>query len=353
MSGTDTNSTRNQCGPAAPDTAARGGATIIDVEMENELRSIHARDIVPFLVFIVVFISASCLVSKLNGPMIVSLIIAVLGMGLVSWWMYVHMRHAECNVRAMTVECTTLSPETIAESVISRREYVGSVRALMGMLRGFVDAGRCGLALRLVPKKHMTSIRPLDVQFEPLPVNEAVSGFADLQAARPKEVLGSDETPVIEAANAEERDWLRRVRRYASIRGGWKYALLSLGVTMYLVGGAIYRSPSAAVVFAAVAAGSVLLGWFATRDQEFLVVPGALIHRQRRWFGGAWEVRVFSPRTSMICVCPSRGMQWLLIAADAATAEQCVLTQAEAEFVLGAWQSPLPPPTAEQLSDLQ
>ena len=66
----------------------------------------------------------------------------------------------------------------------------------------------------------------------------------------------------------------------------------------------------------------------------------------------ASRVHLFKRRSAILCAYQYQKHQWVVSAADAEAADTTLATDKEVDLLLRAWLSPVPPPAAEQLSDL-
>ena len=89
------------------------------------------------------------------------------------------------------------------------------------------------------------------------------------------------------------------------------------------------------------------------RERQALVVPGALLVRESGWRSKHWSTTMFEPHEAVLVVCRLPGGNWELLVANQDRWYGFEVSQAQAEFILRAWLSPLAPPTLEQLSDLR
>ncbi len=91
--------------------------------------------------------------------------------------------------------------------------------------------------------------------------------------------------------------------------------------------------------------------WGFTR--QWFVVPGAIVLRKFGWLQRRWNLQLFERCQSVVCVSHWSRNIWSATVADTRASFSRYLTRDEAEFLLRAWLSPLPPPAVERLADLR
>jgi hypothetical protein len=82
------------------------------------------------------------------------------------------------------------------------------------------------------------------------------------------------------------------------------------------------------------------------------VVPGGLLFRELARRSGTWNLHVFDRRKSVLIAHRGNFNRWTISVGDNDQRRQITVTQNEADLLLRAWLSPIPPPPVEQLSDL-
>ena len=87
-------------------------------------------------------------------------------------------------------------------------------------------------------------------------------------------------------------------------------------------------------------------------NQQWFIVPGGIVQRKAGWLQSRWKLHLFERRASALCVSHWWRKIWAVHVVDAQASARRMLTRTEAEFLLRAWLSPLPPPPLERLSDL-
>jgi hypothetical protein len=88
-------------------------------------------------------------------------------------------------------------------------------------------------------------------------------------------------------------------------------------------------------------------------SQQCLAVPAGLVVRKAGSHRRSWELHLFTRASSVFCFVQTAARTGCLILADAHACEAFPITEKELEFALRAWFSPLPPPLAAELTDLE
>ncbi len=242
-------------------------------------------------------------------------------------------------------ECATLSPEIVA-AVHRGASPLRKPERVVEHLRKIIDSHQLeGIAMFWAGSTHRSLLPPpLEVPFEPTELNERQPELRWLCRAAP---------------NAPESN--RKLPKPLSL---WRnlavslfvgYFLVSLGIQ--IVAGIRSGNPAAAVLpslhFLIMSALVLIL--YMRRRRNWLLVPRGVLERQPAlgWWGG--RIRRYTPQDTVLLIRPSRqgyGVYWdaELWQQDRRTAR--MLTSLECHALLAAWQSPIPPPEAEQLTEL-
>jgi hypothetical protein len=189
-------------------------------------------------------------------------------------------------------------------------------------------------------------IAPLSVPIEPQPLNEATSAMIIDRSQ------GTDAMP----ANPADAGLKRHIHPNVILRGGYAIMILFL---IYWAMAALesWQQGRLKPALFAWTAGLLILLFLPINARliggvQWLVVPGGVLVRRAGWREGGWKLRLFRPDRSVLCAARHRKRRWGVDISDAERCESTVATQAEVEFLLSAWLSPLPPPPLERLSDL-
>jgi hypothetical protein len=202
-----------------------------------------------------------------------------------------------------------------------------------------VRAGAGGKVIRLTSAPLASPAPPLDVPFEPLPLQDARPGFVDLHgrrvSLRERLAAGLSQLKALHAG----RQWLYRLIVAAMFIGAVTLAVHGLRAVLALIRG---RLSVDFVVIAIVAL--ILLGILlhrAMRVDRWYLVPGGLIVLTPRLFS-RWSARLLRrDECVLLCLIPVR--QVVVAHADGFV-DRRALSEWELDVLLRAWRSPLPPP---------
>ncbi len=230
------------------------------------------------------------------------------------------------------------------EAATGRSDSAGMISAEFALAAAMEGFG--GVAL--MPATAIPSgIEPMRVTFLPQPLNEVRSDTIEHVASETR-----DEGRVWAAARRFGMS--PALRRFLKLNGMHVLliALGAIGAADAWYSGAIRLSQIA--LFFGILVG-VTYSRGASRGRDWFVVPGGLVLRSTRWLRLSATTHHFDRPRSVLCLAPttSSKARWLVSVGDAHDSAFTHATQAEAEFLLRAWLSPLPPPSAEQLAELR
>lgn len=193
-------------------------------------------------------------------------------------------------------------------------------------------------------------IQPLEVPFEPQPLNEAESATMRLTAR-------TDSPDATVEDNPHTSELSRKVRRNVALAGGWVAAIpLVIFWLMAAVDAMHQRKITMRLLFwTAISIATIFIPRRTKWSQQWLVVPGGVILRKTGWLKPAASLHLFDRIASVLCLVPQtkRMDQWIVAVADRESWAYTIATRLEADFLLRAWLSPVPPPPLERLSELQ
>jgi hypothetical protein len=225
-------------------------------------------------------------------------------------------------------------------------------RGLRIMVAALHAKGLAGATIRLCSDAAAPPL-PLAVPFEPQLLDETSSALMqqDLNAAVGSQV--AHQSPAIRSGvRSSSARW---VWRKIVLRGGWLMLVIYVfNWCLHLVDALRHWRCTPMFALWTVGLGWLLFlpGWRQIREQWFLV-PGAVVVRKAPWLRGDWKLHLFERGKSVLCVGPTRRRGWLVAVADDQQQVQSAVTRAEADFLLRAWLSPIPPPSADKLTDLE
>ncbi len=243
------------------------------------------------------------------------------------------------------------------------RETVANLRSMDGMAYRdalsvcavcelLIERGFAGEIMRTHPTpleiSNREAIVPIAVQFEPQPLSEAhpsFPGLADCDSAE------SDERPL----RSEYPLWKRHYR----LSGGLAFILIlaaivlySLGIIINLIAGVGIEASELALLLMYCLIFASLGGTGAwSRRSQWALVPAGVIVRKPKRFTQQWNLGYFVHDESILFVHQNNKRQWLAIVAKAEQSEYAYMTKSEADLLLRAWLSPLPPPDKSHLTD--
>lgn len=245
----------------------------------------------------------------------------------------------------------------LAERSFAERSLLGPERRLELLARALAATGRVGETIRNCPLKHVTPIEPITVPFEPLPLDDDELSFDE--PGRPL-----DDQPDADLLEPEALERLRaegsgeaRPEQKARKGVGWFTAgLLVLPTTA----GAMHAFVRGEITWPAILFSVIvlfaLIGWGQATgllvEKEWLIVPSGLVLREARLRSTKWDLHLFDRRDSVLIAHRVNSDRWIVFVTGAEGARKATLTSSQADFLLRAWLSPLPPPRVEQLTDL-
>jgi hypothetical protein len=276
-----------------------------------------------------------------------------LGCTMVALWL--GQVRARRKTRRLTQDSVYSDLARFVRQVENDTGWFGGVHGLREMTRILAQRGRLGAIIRLLPTAEVFPVTALNQPFEPMSLDESDPLFEYLSPMNSRrERLPGEPSPARPVPPDAMR---RRLSRNVHLRGGW----LPLGLGAVLLAGLVWESVEvgtitidlAVFLLLALVLWAQLDGWTVISREQFLAAPGALIVRRAGLWRSNWRVHVFDRRRAVLTVYQIRKSIWELTVADAATQASVRGTKREMQFALGAWLSPLEPPSAEQLTDLR
>ncbi len=215
-----------------------------------------------------------------------------------------------------------------------------------------VGGGKTGLVIRSYLSDERPRVEPIDVPFEPVPLDQSDAMFSGLEVSTTSDGAGS--------VDGESRQTKTGFARRIEFFGG-RRVVVFLGVVVvidallhWMTGTMLSPTFWMLVVCLLV----ILLGiggvgaW--QHNKQWLLVPGGLaVRKTARKAASKWGVRLYTRRSSVLFVRQTTKRNWLVCVAEVASSDHVMVTRAEVEMLLRAWLSPLTPPSVHQLSDLE
>lgn len=199
-----------------------------------------------------------------------------------------------------------------------------------------------GLVLWYNLENHaMDTPAPLGVPFEPYELNEGRSPLADL--------IGSSAAVADPEAVAAMRS--SRSKR-ALARLGIPAILLLSTLPNAITQIAIHRDPATSWIWAApvvlMVLAAAIVWWL---SDQWLLVPGGVVIRKTMVGKVGESLKLCTPANSMLIIRPQQSF-FSLELWQGSHVKKRQATKLEAAALLAAWQSPIPPPDPDRLSDL-
>lgn len=213
------------------------------------------------------------------------------------------------------------------------------------------------LTIRIRESRSPAPLRPLTVPFEPLPLDESDERFAHLS-----DTVDGTCGPATRPASKRQRSTAWPVsNRAIALIGFGGFLLLCIQMCNLALQAVVNPSlrwlTTATLSVMAVSVLLVVTGvWSPTRSKSprWFIVPGGLVHRSLRRRTNKWNLHVFDRRACLLMLRRERGeRRWIVRVADADRQEDITMTRNEATLLLRAWLSPLSPPSADSITDLQ
>lgn len=222
------------------------------------------------------------------------------------------------------------------------------MRTLATLLHSQGVTRRC---IRICHPEKQFSVVPLTLPFEPIPLDQADTGFANLmeQPIDRQEGNSDDPKPSGEIAS--------RVNRNVLLAGG-RLSLALFGF-VWLIQGIVALMKWRVTwpfVFWSVFFGVMFFGvggrgaW--TWRRQWLLVPGGVFTRRAKFLERNWQGHLFKNSDSTMLLRNTQRSIWTACVADGVNQSSAGMTQQEAQMLLRAWLCPLPTPLLEKLSDL-
>lgn len=316
-----------------------------------------ARPSVMVVCAIAVFVAgdvAWIAVGRGQGVVFKSVATGVAGFCAVSLGIHITARKARHAVDELLATDDGGELSQLVRAVLRRSGETGYGAGLEEFTRQLAARRRTGIAIRLATASPTCLTEPLTIPFEPCPLDEVETAL--------QELCGSSTAPgphsTVPGAPAPNGRALRRLKRNMRARGvGWFLVAAFVvntivaaieAVANQTVNWRLLYCPAMLAVLLFMPAGGSLF-----RVKQWYAVPAGVILRKAHVLAPKWKVHLFERRASVICVYPIRTQQGAFAVADANACETGVGTRTEIDFLLRAWLSPLRPPEAERLTDLQ
>jgi len=345
--------------PTQDSTAAAEQAVVHDIDVPRTTPATRVTIVVMLvpvgIAFVIVLTAVFAAAAKAGAVAPTVGTLAALSAAVAIWWFAVVRKpraHREIDARLNAVDAA--GALKALQSHLRRHSADLNYHAKL-MLGSLARRGHVGITVRACDEDKRQEIEPIDVRFEPIPLNEADPSFAELQSGfRPAGLPYAGSS----AQQADAADLRRTFRRNLRFAGGWLplfvFVLTASNLASQLASGASIGRVDVCLM---IMAGLLLLsvgGRGAWRSaKQWLLVPGGVVARKPARKKSQWQVHLFDRRRSVLLVRQQNRNIWSVGVADGDGEENAFLTQVEAYTLLRAWLSPLAPPPVEQLSDLE
>ena len=330
------------------DIAPAGAGELTQVAFEGELAIRRRLIAVAVGTAYCVAMIAALVAAKTGSPAAMWVLLPSLVLTIVALTLY-RRRRTQRRARETAAQVAQRGLVSTIEEVVSIARGQPFQGAATEMLKTLVACGLTGQTVR-IGRPPTTFLRPLHMQFEPQPLNEAFSTL--IQAA----TAAQSATPAARSrARSSPSTTARWFRRNIVMSGGWLIiGVFAFNWLMQWPDVIARRRITFPLILWTVLLLMMLLWPHAARDlnRQWFLVPGGLVLRRSSWRQSHWTLHLFQRRTSVLLVGRMQRQRWGLIVADAETAATAAITEAEADTLLRAWLSPVPPPPIERLSDL-
>lgn len=346
----------NPVGPIRQPTAGLHDIVLDISDKRLELRGRHVLLGVLVGMFVVVPLIALGVNIYLRLTRPLKILFAALIVAILIGLLVQYSRRRSRKVQVLLQTLPTMPPEQWLLDALSARSRFSIDVLLEPFLHALIESGRVGRTFRIAGDKHLKPVQPIDVYFEPRPLDETADTFADFVAAidSPPDAptSQSNEHPVARA----ERRTFNKLNIHVRKAGGWFGLILG---SLFFLRQAMDWIRFGRVNFMLMFWLVIMIGWLLrltgtsirTPVQWFLV-PGGIVSRALPRRAREWTVSLLDRRSSVLCVYRSTKHMWIATVADHAGCWFSPCTENEATLLLRAWLSPLEPPKLEQLSDL-
>lgn len=263
-------------------------------------------------------------------------------------WRRLWQRNFETALEAIAENPTALTSAGVEKMrELGLQFTVAGIRVLGQQL---LKRGWLGYSFRIAPRADQPTPAPLEVAIEPMALDESSEPFLQLSSS------GSVSAATAAAKSLEQSESTRRFRR--------SFAVIWLSVVIFILLSIPHfirfiRSGQASfsLLMYAFLIGVMFLQASVGLDHKrnrLLAVNGGLLFRKFNWLGGG-GVHLFNRDNSVLFVFRAQKKQWWWAVFGPGYEKGAWMfgTAAEAEMLIRAWLSPLPPPEPDRLSDFR
>lgn len=244
------------------------------------------------------------------------------------------------RVRAMLARIDQRRPHATLCAAVDAVRGADMAYGFRLILETLLQTGRAGTTLRIAGPTERTPVEPIAYPFEAQPLNQSQATLI-AHSNRPSELPAPP--PLTTGL----------LRRNLTLAGGLVVGLMIGAAWLVLLVIAVKdrRITWELLLWSLMLAATFTLPMFGNSRRQWFSLPGALLERRAGWLQSRWKLHLFERRSSALCVIHLGRGVWMVFVADPQASARRMLTRTEAEFLLRAWLSPLPPPPLERLSD--
>ncbi|MEK6642585.1 MAG: hypothetical protein AABZ08_01650 [Planctomycetota bacterium] len=215
-----------------------------------------------------------------------------------------------------------------------------------------VKQGNTSKVYRLAFSPPSSAVLPIRESFEPRIIDECDRSFQELELSLNSSHLDMNDT----SPRQYEGGALRSLRRNIVARAGGGLGLIWFGfrliqecVASMRAGAPTFNLALFGLPFVVILI--MLMQSSAESSRQWWLVPGGLLFRFGRMSSTFSQLHVFARHSSLLCLYQRGNWSWIATVADSESTESTTLTRREADMLLRAWLSPLPPPNVKRLAD--
>ncbi|MCO6437464.1 MAG: hypothetical protein J5J06_10285 [Phycisphaerae bacterium] len=328
------------CEYSAGDRLVRGKVTEVDLTPRLRMNPRSAE--FWFVVAAVPIVALTCWVvvpmdsSSGMGPFAAIAVIALLLMAGVAILAF----SREVSSRGIT-QGLKADPDIGLEELLHRHarfvDMTNSTYPAKSVLNAILRIRGGGFSVRSFRKPMPASFKPIAEPFEPQPLDESAPSFQSTQGDESKSGL----------------EWPRRLTRLMGGWGSWAGMAYFLLLSAYMLYRGAWSLPMVAI-FVAIACAPILrsAGGAYSGGRQWLAVPGGVVIRKARPFRSGWEMQYVRREDGVLLVHKIPNRAWWALVVFSGGQEETHLTEREADFLLRAWLSPVPPPERDRLVEL-
>lgn len=221
------------------------------------------------------------------------------------------------------------------------------------ILKVIRKAGLCGQTVRIVSRRTFPILSPLSVTFEPCDLKELNEQFQLLASSLPGTEIADSNLASASTGHKVKTAKFKRKNLRSAILWQWPTTILFSASFMHsIINGRPNWLMGLAVIISLL---GILLNSSTTpplASSNWSILPGALLYRRPAGFFFGPRQHLFRRTDSLLFLWYFGFGVWAFWVEDDCCKRQMMIQPAEAQMLLRAWLSPVPPPTDEQLAQL-